>query len=222
MKSQPPTLASWLLREFGAGPDNETIAGDLNEQYRMGRSRIWYWRQVVVAIVVGTWNDIQTHSVLALRAVILGFALTFLVGYVGRPLFDATGRSAVWVGNWLLTNELESLRLWWFRLHLYNIPTTIIWCLVYVGIGWTIGRAHRAHRMAMVFAFITVAFVWDVFSSWRMFGLWMFSSRLRFDLFFFAWLYFSFVMFVVRPLSTILGGMLAAPRHTPPERTMTG
>jgi hypothetical protein len=48
----PPKLATWLLQLLAAGRHSESLAGDLMEQFAQGRSRLWYWRQVVMAIVL--------------------------------------------------------------------------------------------------------------------------------------------------------------------------
>lgn len=47
---KPPRLAAWILQEFGPKLNQEALAGDLNEAFQQGRSRVWYWRQVVAAI----------------------------------------------------------------------------------------------------------------------------------------------------------------------------
>lgn len=46
----PPAPATWLLRHFGPQFNAEALAGDLLEEFREGRSRAWYWRQVLAAI----------------------------------------------------------------------------------------------------------------------------------------------------------------------------
>jgi hypothetical protein len=46
----PPKLASWVLERWGSPYHGESLAGDLIEQYQEGRSRAWYWRQVLAAI----------------------------------------------------------------------------------------------------------------------------------------------------------------------------
>jgi hypothetical protein len=43
----PPKLATALLRMFGADP---ALAGDLAEGYALGKSRWWYWQQVLVRL----------------------------------------------------------------------------------------------------------------------------------------------------------------------------
>jgi hypothetical protein len=36
---KPPAVATWLLRHLGPGYHNESLAGDLFEEYQLGRSR---------------------------------------------------------------------------------------------------------------------------------------------------------------------------------------
>ena len=64
---RPPGFAQWLLKNFGCSPNNEAVIGDLNEQLSTGHSRMWHWRQVLIAIIVSVSKDIWTHKLLALR-----------------------------------------------------------------------------------------------------------------------------------------------------------
>ncbi len=52
MERAPPKLALWLLKHLGSPYHRESLAGDLIEQCREGRSRAWCWRQAVTAIVL--------------------------------------------------------------------------------------------------------------------------------------------------------------------------
>ena len=50
-KPRPPRLALALLSRFV--PEQEALIGDLLEEYELRRSRLWFWRQTLVALVVG-------------------------------------------------------------------------------------------------------------------------------------------------------------------------
>jgi hypothetical protein len=52
-RSHAPMLAVWLLRHLCPSRNREAITGDLLERLREGRSHGWFWRQVLVAILVG-------------------------------------------------------------------------------------------------------------------------------------------------------------------------
>lgn len=52
IKRSPPALATWLLAHFASDYQRDSLAGDLIEQYLLGRSRCWYWKQVVAALLV--------------------------------------------------------------------------------------------------------------------------------------------------------------------------
>src|SRR5215475_7008908 len=90
-RNRPPTIAKWLLRHLATSRNIEAISGDLDERYGHGRSRVWYWRQVAVAIIVSTFKDIRNHKLLTLRALIVGWLVFwFLWGRLikyGVPFF---------------------------------------------------------------------------------------------------------------------------------------
>ena len=92
----PPKSARWLLRQFGSSPNNNAVIGDLDERYREGRSRIWYWRQAAVAIVVSFLNEAWTHKLLTARAILTGW-IAFMVSREGLNL---TGGLLIALGIW--------------------------------------------------------------------------------------------------------------------------
>ena len=49
---QTPRLATWFLQHLGCAADNEAVMGDLAERYRKGETRAWYWKQVLIVIVL--------------------------------------------------------------------------------------------------------------------------------------------------------------------------
>ena len=87
----PPRLAVWLLRNFGSSPDNESLLGDLNERLRQGRSCIWYWRQVGIALVVGAQTKALRKDRVLMRQVLtwtLVLAGVFSLGvWTGKSLW---------------------------------------------------------------------------------------------------------------------------------------
>jgi len=50
--SEPPKIATWILRIFGCHPDSEAILGDLCERYQTRPSSLWYWRQTFIEILI--------------------------------------------------------------------------------------------------------------------------------------------------------------------------
>jgi hypothetical protein len=78
--NQPPRIAAWLLRYFGSSANNDVVIGDLDERYRQGRSRVWYWRQVLVALAGQRWRTLVSNSILVDgEEVMLKVAVTFLL-----------------------------------------------------------------------------------------------------------------------------------------------
>jgi len=43
-------LAGWILEHLTFGSDNEALSGDLLEEFQLGRSALWYWRQAMAAV----------------------------------------------------------------------------------------------------------------------------------------------------------------------------
>lgn len=135
--NQPPALAHWLLRHFGCSANNEAVVGDLDERYRNGRSRRWYWSQVLIALIVGFIEDIWRHKLFALRVVFVGMLFLHLIAGM---LFPAFGRLIF--GFVLATTKSDGqLPLWIY------IAFALVACLTGVTSGWLTGRFHRDHEL---------------------------------------------------------------------------
>ena len=65
MKSPP--VATWLLKRFVTGPHAEAIVGDLLERFNQDGSVLWFWRQVLLAIVVSFAQQARHCNVVTLR-----------------------------------------------------------------------------------------------------------------------------------------------------------
>jgi hypothetical protein len=77
MKSSvPPALATWLLEHIRFSNTDDALAGDLLEEFNQRRSAAWYWRQVLVAILVGFGKELRIHWVLAIRATMIGLVVS--------------------------------------------------------------------------------------------------------------------------------------------------
>lgn len=55
----PPRTATWLLEKLGASYRNESLAGDLFEEYQQQRTPVWYWRQTAAAIFLGRFRRLH-------------------------------------------------------------------------------------------------------------------------------------------------------------------
>jgi hypothetical protein len=142
---EPPRLAAALLHHLLR---SDSLAGDLAEEFARGQSRIWYWRQVLAAIIARAWSDIRDHKRATLGAIAFGFVfltvmyryvLSFLVSF--DELLFATGLVR------------------WFYTHGYGFPQCAIWPLtgiMFAASGWMVGRLAGQARLGAVVAFIVI------------------------------------------------------------------
>lgn len=193
---KPPRVATWLLEHFRSGSGNDCITGDLMEAYERGRSRGWYWKQVLTAIAVSFCQEIMAHPVLALRAIAIGEAGNFLYSY-GFVKYVLVPVSKLFLPQYykLQTNPLALI--WWTLWTVVGFATT----------GWIVARLHRSHRTGMVLAFTASVLVFRL----RMLP-WMGSlaadtltnSR------FLPYLLTDMQAFILPPLAILFGGLWGA------------
>ncbi len=92
MTRQPPAFATWTLNNLAAIEDS--IAGDLLEEYRCGRSSLWYWRQVGVAIVVSAVREIRAHPIALSAGLALGLVSSWVFWeFIAFTAIEAFARS---------------------------------------------------------------------------------------------------------------------------------
>jgi hypothetical protein len=62
MRSTPPVaFATWMLEHLTFGSPNESLSGDLLEEFRSGRSAGWYWCQALSAIAVTVFSRFRAY-----------------------------------------------------------------------------------------------------------------------------------------------------------------
>ncbi len=132
-------LASWILQRLAGGPQRESLIGDLDEQRARGRSPLWYWRQVISAIMVGVASDLGDHKLLAAGSAGLSFAIAF--AWVQSTLALYVWTSETWL-NTLVGNFRDSGLLFAFW-HPFSGGLTLIWCVGSGAIGWVMARWSR-------------------------------------------------------------------------------
>jgi hypothetical protein len=122
---------------------HEPLIGDLLEEYRGGRSSLWYWRQVLIVIMLSTYREIRAHKSLAIRAL----AVTFFVYHF---LWLVVVRMAL--------NEIQRAVFWMFAgprglpgwPPYYDDFHRVLLTLAGVATGWIVAKLHRQRGTAMV------------------------------------------------------------------------
>jgi len=86
----PPRLPTLLLRRLA--PGDEALAGDLQEEFRSGRSQGWYWWQVGVAIACEAWRDLRQHTLGAVGAIIVALSVYLALAISGATIANDINR----------------------------------------------------------------------------------------------------------------------------------
>jgi hypothetical protein len=129
----PAVIVGILSR---AGPNNESLAGELIEEFRRGRSALWLSAQIVAAILTIGLREIRAHRLVALSGVVTGLALLWCFISIAALLLVRAGfpHAAHW--------------------HWWHVLLVCIVGFAHTGVsGWVVGRVHRSHRPAAVFSF---------------------------------------------------------------------
>jgi len=148
---KPPGVATWFLNRFSS---SEALVGDMIEEYRRGRSRVWYWRQTSVAVLRTTVADVLSHPFVALRAFILMVTCVLCYQYVLHA-FDILSKDLIWKLNPRLLYP-EHFTLFTFS-YLFLVLEVVAPCIGYVMGARIVVRFHRAHQA--VFAVLNAMLV---------------------------------------------------------------
>jgi len=147
---QPPRFATWLLMRLGSAGTNQSLIGDLVEQFAKGRSASWYWRQTVNAMFTVATQDVREHNLLALRAVGIGITSMWMfwaLASIPLRVIWVLSNGGLYVGGHWITLDYS-----WMHYRGYLALLLIV--VGSAGSGWIVARLHRDHQTAMVLAFL--------------------------------------------------------------------
>ena len=96
----PPRVATWLLQHLGPRYQCDSLAGDLFEEYQQGRSRTWYWRQVIVAVGIGRAMHLAVLLPLLPQRAAMTRRMTLIKRLLGAFIVTALSAGALtWAGG---------------------------------------------------------------------------------------------------------------------------
>ena len=150
----PPKLATWLLLHLGSGDHLDAIVGDLRERFETYPSRSRYWRQVVLAISVGAAEEVRSHRLIALRAVLTGWlaliGTVWFLGVLTYTLWVVANGGVDVAGYWIVLPT--SFYTWVWRYGAFvTLGTNAVAGLLS---GWIVGcfNAQRSGPVLLTFA----------------------------------------------------------------------
>jgi hypothetical protein len=134
--TNPPALATKLLESLVAERTSEALLGDLIEQYAGGRSRAWYWRQVILALVISAGREVRTRKLQTVSAVVVGYV-------TGASLF-------------YFTTSLAARFVRGYTAYLVFLPLAFVSA---AASGWILRRSHPRAMVLIFSGFCVVASV---------------------------------------------------------------
>jgi hypothetical protein len=208
---QPPAIARFLLERLG--PRDQSLVGDLYEEYAAGRSRTWFWRQVFASVAYGALADIRCAPVRTSFAVASGWAIATAVFLLGDRIADGlAGFFWHWNRHTAYVNDV-----WWP----FYIGALLVTYTGFALSAMVVAQMNR-HRPAMLLAYVASTFIALAVagSVLEIFVVRQVAIPLPHPLFYavstalpFYW--HSGIMLV--PLTMLASGILAARHHRPSE-----
>lgn len=120
IRKDPPKTAIWILGHLVPGERNDALAGDLLEEFRAGRSSLWYWKQVLVAVALGCTRTLRANSLAILFSVLWTVPLPALEIYVVREMQRTQFFAQRWGYPWPYSTICDfGLTIGWHVLYLW-------------------------------------------------------------------------------------------------------
>ena len=141
---RPLRLAAWLIEWLA--PGNEALHGDLAEEMARGRSRAWYWRQVLGAAGSAAARPVRADGIAGLEPAVLGLTMVVLLGFYVVFIVNVT--------DWLLRFEGVDLMARLPRMLTdWDGAAPMLTFALGALIGQLIGRGHARHRVTSIILF---------------------------------------------------------------------
>lgn len=158
----PPLLPAWLLEHVTPGGVNDALAGDLLEEFRLGRSRLWFWRQVFAALAIGLLKNLRGHSPLMAYAVLWSMLAPEWSTLIDKIENDANLYGPIYridwpwsticdIGIWMMLN----FAFLWVGNLLYLIPQ------MWIARSFSVRRIRRSFLLSMA-TFNAVYVCWSL------------------------------------------------------------
>jgi hypothetical protein len=134
----------------------------LDERYRQGRSRVWYWRQALGAIAASLFAVIRSERILAIRALLIGWSAFFFC-FPFLPRIIRLLRGYPTPGTGLLPSSWT--RVEWLYVRGWIVPqgdayvVAVICCVFAFGVGFLVGRLNRPRHRQAIAIFVASWFV---------------------------------------------------------------
>jgi hypothetical protein len=152
---RPPAAASWCLVHL-SDPD-EGLLGDLIEEYQRRQSRLWYWRQVAITIVVTFARSVWSHKLEAVQAVFTAMSALALGAHV-------VVERGMWLAGTLFGRGWSLPPASWTSV--FTWIEAGLWLAVAIGTGALVARLHASRRATMTLALVLFIAAWHV-PEWR-------------------------------------------------------
>jgi hypothetical protein len=132
MIRRPTSGSGRLLARLVPGHDHDALIGDLYEERARGRSILWYYLQILAAILLGSWKAVRANKGAAIGAIAAGFG--FQIAF----------------GNALLLVRLAAR---WAGYPVSGIVAEFLQISADMFLGWSLVSLYRSYGVTLLLAF---------------------------------------------------------------------
>ncbi len=146
MNRRTPRVGLALLRLV----DDETVVGDLLEEFEAGRGRWWLTAQALGAVALSAVRDVRAHPFLSGRGVVISIAILWSLLGVVDWIWDRWLAEAAFYAGYRMFGEVEFLApMLWIK--------ALTLCPIGFATGWVSSRVHPArHPGALMLTAVAV------------------------------------------------------------------